>query len=153
MNDVERVSAVQEIKQLKAKYFRGVDTADGELVRSILAEDCVLDMMGCCTDPATGRDLFPAMNVVMRGRDSWISDGLSRYGIVSAHQGHNVEVEFTGETTANVIWSMTDRLWFPPGEEFSLLTGYGYYHDTCEKVDGSWKLKTSTIKRIRVEVC
>ena len=33
---------IEEIKQAKAKYFRGVDTSDGPLVRSILADDCLL---------------------------------------------------------------------------------------------------------------
>jgi SnoaL-like domain len=130
MNDLERLIAVDQIKQLKAKYFRGVDTGNGDLVKSILAEDCVLDYMGCCTDPATGRDFIPAMNVVLHGRNSWRSDGLSGLGIVSVHQGHNFEVEFISDTSAKVIWSMTDRLYFPPGGPFSCMTGVGHYHET-----------------------
>ena len=139
--------------QLKARYFRGADKCDGGLVRDILAEDCVLDYMGCCTDPATGRDFIPQMNVILRGRDSWRADGMSSLGIVSVHQGHNFEIEFTGATTAAVIWSMMDRLWFPPGGEFSLMTGYGHYHETYEKLSDVWQLKTTHITRIRVEVC
>ncbi len=47
MDNIERLLATDEITQLKARYFRGVDTCDGDLVRAILAEDCVLDYMGC----------------------------------------------------------------------------------------------------------
>jgi hypothetical protein len=151
MNELERLSATQEIKQLKARYFRGVDTCDGDLVRGILAEDCVLDYMGCCTDPTSGKDYIPAMNVVMRGRTSWRSDGMSSLGIVSVHQGHNVEVEFIDDATAKVIWSMTDRLWFPPGWEYSLMTGHGHYHETYQRIGAAWQLKTTRITRIRVE--
>jgi len=151
MNDLERLVAIDQIKQLRAKYFRGVDSCDGDLVKSILAEDCVLDYRGCCTDPATGKDFIPAMNVVLKGRDAWRSDGMSRLGIVSVHQGHHCEVEITGDTTARGIWAMTDRLYFPPGGEFSLMTGYGHYLETYEKIDDSWKLKTTRITRIRVE--
>ena len=75
---------------------------------------------------------------------------MSSLGIVSVHQGHNFELEFTSDTTAKGIWSMTDRLYFPPGGEFSLMTGYGHYHETYEKV-GHWMLKTTRITRIRVE--
>ncbi len=153
MNELERLSATQALVQLKARYFRGVDTADGELVRGMLAADCVLDYMGCCTDPRTGKDYIPAMNVVMRGRDSWRADGMSSLGIVSVHQGHNMEVEFADDSTAEVIWSMTDRLWFPPGWEYSLMTGHGHYHETYQKVGGAWKLKATHITRIRVEAC
>ena len=83
MTDVERLAAIEAIKQAKARYFRGVDTGDGDLVRDVLAEDCVLDYMGCCTDPTTGQDFLPAMNVVMQGAASWSSEGLRALGIVS----------------------------------------------------------------------
>jgi hypothetical protein len=46
MEEVERLAAIEAIKQVKARYFRGVDTGNGELVRLILAEDCVLDYRG-----------------------------------------------------------------------------------------------------------
>ena len=81
------------IRLVKARYFRGVDCDDGDLVRSILATDCELDYRGCCTDPATGKDFMPAMNVVMKGRDSWVSGAFRKAGIVSIHQGHQGEIE------------------------------------------------------------
>lgn len=151
MTDVEQLKAVEEIRTVKARYFRGVDTADSELVRGILAEDCVLDYMGCCTDPATGRDFLPAMNVVMRGSAGWSSTGLRAAGIVSVHHSHNGEVAVTGETEASAIWSMTDRLFMPAGAAYAVMTGYGYYHETYEKTGGAWKIKTLRIQRLRVE--
>jgi hypothetical protein len=65
VHELERLVAIEEIKQVKAKYFRGVDTGDGELARSILAEDRVLDYRAGCTDPATGIDYLPATNRVL----------------------------------------------------------------------------------------
>ena len=151
MDTAERLEAIEEIKQVKAKYFRGVDTADGDLVRGILAEDCVLDYMGCCTDPKTGVDYLPAMNVVMRGRSSWTDEGLSALGIVSTHHGHNCEITLSSDTTASAIWSMTDRLFMPPGAQpYSVMIGYGYYHETYEKIGGAWQIKTIRIQRLRV---
>jgi hypothetical protein len=84
-------------------------------------------------------------------RHSWRSDGTSALGIVSVHHGDNCEVEFTSVTTASGTGSMTGRLYFSPDSEFSLMTGYGHYVETYEKVDDSWKLKTTQITRIRVE--
>ena len=126
--------------------------ADGDLVRSILAKDCVLDYMGCCTDPQTGIDHMPEMNVVLNGRDSWISDAFEGPKVVTVHQGHQAEIDVTGNTTASGIWVFTDRFFMPEGAPFSRLTGYGHYYDTYELEDGSWKLKTTRITRIRVEV-
>jgi hypothetical protein len=152
MTETERLGAIEALKELKARYFRGVDSADGELVRSILAEDCVLDYRGCCTDPASGQDFMPAMNVVLTGRDAWVSDALAKAGIVTVHHGYNAEFAFSGDTRASGIWSFTDRFFMPPGAPFSHLTGYGYYHETYAKVGGEWQLKTTRITRIRVEV-
>ena len=151
MENIERLIATDEITQLKARYFRGVDTCDGDLVRELLAEDCVLDYMGCCTDPKTGQDFLPSMNVVMRGRSSWSDEGFAAAGIVSAHHGHNSEITVTGEATAEAIWSMTDQLYMPPGAPFAKLMGHGYYHETYEKVGGRWMIKTLRIARTRVE--
>ena len=86
MTETERLAAIEAIKQIKARYWRGVDLCDGELVRSVLAEDCELDYHGCCVDPQTSVDHLPAMNVTLRGRDKWVSDGMARFGIVSVHQ-------------------------------------------------------------------
>ncbi len=150
MNEIDRLSAIEEIKTVKARYFRGVDTGDAELVRGILAEDCILDYNGCCVDPATGQDFLPSMNVVLRGNTSW-STGLAKMGIISTHHGHNVEIEVSSATTASAIWSMTDRLFMPANSPYSQMIGYGYYHETYEKIGGAWKIKTIRITRIRVE--
>jgi hypothetical protein len=151
MTEIERLAAIEAIKQVKARYFRGVDTGNGDLVRSILAEDCVLDYMGCCTDPTTGKDYIPAMNNILRGRDSWPRDTRSAVGMVSVHQGHNFEVDILSDTTASGIWSMTDRLHFPSDNGEWIMTGYGHYHETYENADGTWRIKTLRITRIRVE--
>jgi len=152
MVEIERLAAIEGIKQVKACYWRGVDVCDGDMVRSVLAEDCELDYHGCCTDPQTGVDHLPAMNVTLRGRDKWMSDGMARLGIVSVHQGHQSEIEITSPDTAIGIWAFTDRMFFPAGGPFSRLTGYGFYHETYVKVGGCWLIRTTRITRIRVEV-
>ena len=151
MTETERLAAIEEIRQLKAKYWRGVDFCDGDLVRGILAEDCTLDYMNCCVDPATGVDHMPAMNVVLRGRDSWISDAFKQAGIITVHQGYHHEIEVTGQTTASGIWTFADRFFVPPGGPFTRLTGYGHYHETYSKAADGWKLQTTRITRLWVE--
>jgi hypothetical protein len=152
MTETDRLAAIEAIKQIKARYWRGVDLGDGELVRSVLAEDCELDYHGCCVDPQTKVDHLPAMNVTLRGRDKWVSDGMARLGIVSVHQGHQADIEITGQDTAKGIWAFTDRMFFPAGGDISRLTGYGFYHETYVRVGEAWQIKTTRISRIRVEV-
>jgi len=152
VTEIERLAAIEDIRNLKAKYWRGVDSNDGRLVRSILAEDCILDYRACCTDPLTGVDHMPVMNIVMTGRDSWNTDNLEGPKTITVHQGHQSEIEVTGPTSAEGIWYFTDRFFIPPGGDFTRLTGYGTYHDTYEKTVEGWKLKTTRIERYWVEV-
>ena len=100
MTETERLAAIEAIRVLKAKYWRGVDMVDGALVRSILAEDCVLDCMGCCTDPATGIDHMPQMNIIMRGRDSWQTGNLEHPRLITVHHGHQHEIAVTSPMVA-----------------------------------------------------
>lgn len=149
MTETERLAAIEAIRYLKAKYWRGVDSCDAELVRSILAEDCELDCRGCCTDPTSGVDFLPEMNVVMKGRDSWRSKALD--GFVTSHQGHQAEIEITGPDSARAIWTFTDRFFYPAGSKYSRFTGYGYYHDTYTRTSEGWKLQTMRFTRLWVE--
>jgi hypothetical protein len=149
MDDGQRALAIHAIRNVKARYFRGVDRHDDALVRSILAADCVLDYRGCCTDPASGRDFLPQMNVVLRGREAWQSGALE--GLVTVHQGHHADIVLTSDTTATGVWSMTDRFFFPPGSPMARLTGYGDYHETYVLEGGDWKIATLRIERLWVE--
>ena len=151
MTGTERLVAIEAIRELKAKYWRGVDSGDGALVRSILAEDCVLDCSGCCTDPASGVDHMPQMNIIMRGREAWQTGNLEHPRLITVHQGHQHEIEVMSETNARGVWAFTDRFFMPPRSPFSRMTGYGHYHDTYEKVGGTWLLKTMRFTRIWVE--
>jgi hypothetical protein len=94
---------------------------------------------------------MPQMNMVMRGRSSWQTGNLEEPRLATVHQGHQSEIEVTGPTTATGVWSFTDRFFMPPGSPFSRLTGYGSYHDTYEKAQGKWLLKTTRISRLWVE--
>lgn len=147
---VADLAAIEAIRQVKSRYFRGVDTSDGDLVRSILAVDCELDYLGCCTDPVSGTDFMPAMNVVLKGRDSWVSDAFKKAGIVSVHHGYNPDIALTGPGSASVVWAFSDRFYFPEGAPSARFEGHGHYHDTYERVDGVWLLKTTRITRLKV---
>lgn len=149
MNESERLAAIEAIRMVKARYWRGVDQSDGALVRSILAADCELDFRGCCTDPTSGIDFLPEMNVVMRGRDSWQAQALEGY--VTSHQGHQAEIEVAGPDSGSAIWTFTDRFFYPPGMKYRRFTGYGYYHDTYTREADGWKLQTTRITRLWVE--
>lgn len=152
MTETERLAAIEAIRDMKARYWRGVDSCDGALVRSVLAEDCVLDFMGCCTDPASGIDHMPWMNMVLKGRESWQVRNSGRPRRITVHHGHQHEIAFPAPGKASAVWAFSDRFFMPPGAPFARFTGYGHYHDTYVLVGGEWLIQTSRVSRLWAEV-
>ena len=153
MTDVEQLAAIEAIKQVKSRYFRFGDTKNLVEMRKLFAEDCVADLTGSLTDPATGIDIFPTIgSQVLRGVDAIMEAYGAGEGISTVHHGYNAEIEITGDTTATAIFSMTDRLFFSEVFPIAGLIGYGHYHETYEKIGGKWLIKTLRLTRLRVEV-
>ena len=153
MTEVERLAAIEAIKQVKSRYFRFGDTKDLVAMRELFTEDCVADLTGSLTDPTTGVDIFPTIgSQVLRGVDAIMAAYGAGEGISTVHHGYNAEIEITGDTTATAIFSMTDRLFFSEVFPIASLTGYGHYHETYEKIGGKWLIKTLRLTRLRIEV-
>lgn len=127
---------IEAIKQLKAKYFRTMDTKDWDGMRSVFSDDVVMDTSESGGDVMRGADPFMTF---LRG----VLDG-----VVTVHQGHMPEIELTSDTTATGIWALEDRLRWTDGSE---LQGYGHYHETYVKVDGRWYISSSKLTRLRTD--
>lgn len=152
MNDIEQIKAIQEIKQLKARYFRAADTKDMAVMATVLAEDCLLDFAGACRDPVTGIDLLPGVTEgAIRSRDEAIEKFGNGEGVITVHHGHTCEIELSGPDKASAVWAMTDHLYFSPQSPVEMLTGHGHYYETYERIDGVWLIKSLRLRRIRVE--
>jgi hypothetical protein len=146
MSTLEYLVAIEEIKQLKARYFRCMDTKDWEGFADVFAPDAVMDMSGEMRDAAT--------------RDEGVTRGASEIaafvrGVVgnveTVHHGHMPEIEITSSSAARGTWAMEDMLRWPAGAPLRTLHGYGHYHETYEKVDGRWRIKTVTLTRLRLD--
>lgn len=127
---------IEAIKQLKARYFRTMDTKDWVGMRQVFADDVTMDTTASGGTVVAGADVFL---VFLREA---IGD------VVTVHHGHTPEIELTSPTTAIGIWAMEDMLRWPDGRE---LHGYGHYHETYEKIDGEWRIKKSTLTRLRMD--
>ncbi len=154
MNGIDQLMAIEEIRNLKARYCRGVDQKDTELLLGVFAPDAVADYRGALTDPTTGvppvRD--PAMQPT-QGREAIVS-GIMRAiaGVVTVHHCANGEITIESEDSASAIWPMVDRLRRRSGEGFTDTTGYGFYHESYVRLDGAWKIGLVKLTRLRVDV-
>ena len=127
---------IEAIEQLKARYFRTMDTKDWSGMRRVFADDVVMDTTSSGGGVISGADEFLAF------LEPTLRD------VVTVHHGHMPEIQLTSTTTATGIWSMEDMLRWPDGTE---MHGYGHYHETYAKVDGEWRITTSTLTRLRTD--
>jgi uncharacterized protein (TIGR02246 family) len=130
------VDDIEAIKQLKARYFRTMDTKDWDGMRRVFADDVVMDT----TESGGG---------VVRGADEFMTFLRATLdGVVTVHHGHMPEITLTSPTTASGIWALEDRLRWPDG---SAMQGSGHYHETYEKTDGEWRITSSTLTRLSMD--
>ncbi|HMF03985.1 MAG TPA: nuclear transport factor 2 family protein [Acidimicrobiia bacterium] len=127
---------VEAIKQLKARYFRLIDTKDWDGLAAVFTDDVVIDVSG-------------EGGGVTRGATEFVSFLRSVIGnAITVHHGHTPEIEVTSPTTARGIWALEDQLWWPEGGPVGHLHGFGHYHETYEKTDAGWRIKSLTITRL-----
>jgi len=130
---------IEAIKQLKARYFRLIDTKDWEGLTHVFSPDVVVDTSG-------------DGGAVTQTADDFID--LLRSNIehvTTVHHGHMPEIELTSTTTARGVWAMEDELWWPDGSPLHHMHGYGHYLDTYEKAEAGWRVKSMTLTRLKRE--
>jgi len=124
------------IRQLKARYFRTMDTKDWQAMRQVFTDDAIIDTT------QSGGNIIEGADIFMKFLEESLRDA------VTVHHGHMPEIELTSATTAKGIWSMEDLVQWSDDRE---LRGYGHYHETYEQVDGEWRIKTLTLTRLRMD--
>jgi 3-phenylpropionate/cinnamic acid dioxygenase small subunit len=111
---------VEQIKQVKARYFRLMDQKRWDEWREVFTEDVTAVYHGV---PGSHRS-DDLTQLKCNGRTELVGtiSGFLSKGI-SIHHGHMPEIEVTSPTTARGIWAMVDYLRMP---QFTL-KGYGHY--------------------------
>jgi hypothetical protein len=161
MDTVDKLLAIEEIKQLKARYFRFLDTKDYKGLATVFAEDAWFDARDAKRNGSDDRTLSEK-----RGDEWFPRGGANVVAFIqkatepnqTLHHGHMPEIEILSETTARGIIAMEDsnRYARAPGSPdlhgSSSLHGFGHYRETYSKVNGRWVIQTSTLTRIRVDL-
>jgi hypothetical protein len=152
MDAAERLLAIEEIKQLKARYFRFMDTKDWDALRTIFCDEAEFDARASLSLDGEGKEGRAAESNtwVHRGGDA-IIDFIKR-AIGSAHtthHGHCHEIDILSPDEARGVIAMEDQIWDDAGRALTL-HGCGHYHETYRRVDGGWRILSSRITRLHV---
>jgi hypothetical protein len=149
-----RADDIEAIKQLKARYFRTLDTKDWDGFRDVFTADPQIGPIeNGLPDHLLALRPAEARAPVASGTDFDAYIERTRVFIdplITTHHGHQPEIEFIGDSEATGIWPMEDVLvWRTEGYR---LRGTGHYRETYRKVDGAWKIASFQLRRLYVYV-
>jgi SnoaL-like domain len=161
---VNKLFAIEAIKQLKARYFRLMDTKQWDDWGQVFAVDAVMEV--------------PEAEMVNHGRAEIVANvSAALVGSRTTHHGHMPEIELIDDAHARGIWAMFDYVEWPttpalagsPRERTTPalagsprepqnngvrvgLQGYGHYHETYVRGDdGEWRIQTIRLERLRID--
>jgi hypothetical protein len=149
VDQVEKLLAIEEIKQLKSRYLQAVDGKDWELFSACFTADAEMDFHGeiqfQVRDDAQ-RAALPSDAFKFKG-PAEAAAALAPFlaGCVTVHYAMNPQIEFSADDRATGLWRVWDTL--DHGDE--VFEGHGMYHERYLREDGVWKIDAVLLTRLR----
>ena len=133
---VQRLLDLEEIKRLKYRYCRCIDTANIKELAELFTEDGSVRYVG-------GTYLFEA-----QGRDKIIEAiGYAFHQeAIAFHHVNHPEIDFVSPTEASGQWYLKD--WFLDLRRKIITDGSSLYRDRYVKRDGRWLIQHAGYERI-----
>lgn len=133
---VRRLVAIEEVKKLKARYFRCVDSKQWEEFSTLFTDDLEVDFAESTSGP--------------RNREEFVASAARHFeGGLSIHHGHAPEIDVLDEDNATAIWPMFDLVESAPDSPYESHTGYGHYTERYRRVDGRWLISRTRLSRVK----
>ncbi len=148
MDALAKIMAVEEIKQLKARYFRTLDGRDWKGFGDVFCRDALFDCsVGFQYTPLGGAPIGPT-GPITKGRDAilaWVKDAFADR--TSCHHGHCHEITLDSDTEAHGVIAMEDFI-FAPDRTTLLLHAAGHYHERYRTEEGTWRIAETKLTRL-----
>ena len=145
--NIEEMIEIEQIRQLKYRYIRGIDTHDFDLLESCFTEDATV--------------WYSSGTFKHEGRATIIAfmKNLLVPSFISSHTVTQPEITLTGPVTAKGIWRLEDVVYVTKHQELLVQSGFplqgggkidsaAYYYDEYRKVGDEWKISRSGYIRI-----
>lgn len=149
MDAVERLSVIEDLRRLMARYVYSADHHRWQ------------DLAATFTPDGTFTPHKPDGSVWLRmeGREEIAKTVGSSGGPedVLVHHLFSDEIDVESATSAHGVWAMEDIITRPENAEvneefpFKGMHGYGHYHARFVKVDGSWYIAELKQTRLRLD--
>jgi hypothetical protein len=139
MTAIERLTFTEQIRTLKARYFRSVDSRDWVGYAAVFTLSATLEVIR--TDGETVK--YSGVDAIV----SRVKEFL--HGARSVHHGFMPEINIQTAHTASGIWMMEDLLSWS-GRRFH---GFGHYYEqyTREPEQSQWRIDYCRLVRARLD--
>lgn len=131
-----RLEAVEDIKALKARYFRLLDLHRWDELRALFTDDARFDIGESRSQPADADGIVAAVR-------SHLDQAMT------VHHGHMPEIEVLDAMHARGVWAMQDLVEPPADSGYPVLSGFGHYDEDYRKVDGQWRIARLRLTRLK----
>jgi uncharacterized protein (TIGR02246 family) len=133
---LQQLSDFEDIRTLKHRYFRCIDTAQADELAELFTEDVQVDYRG------------GNYRVQLSGRDAMLKFLANAFHSDAAamHHGHMPELRLTGQDTAEGSWYLEDI--FINTTARTRTAGTAIYRDRYKRVDGRWLIAATEYDRV-----
>jgi SnoaL-like protein len=135
----EDLVEIEQIKRLKYRYARSLDTKDWD------------SLARCFVENATAA--YSGGQLAFEGRAAIIDFLKTVLGSTEALTSHNMsqpEIDLTGPDSAKGVWALQDIVMFT--EQSFVVRGASFYEDEYVKVDGQWLFRHTGYRRVWEEM-
>ena len=145
MNALDTLFAIEDIRGVKARYCRLLDTKDWAGFAALFTEDAVMDVREDTGNPPISG--IPDIVAQVRFAVDFAA---------TSHQVHTPEIALNSDDSAQGVWAMQDRVVWQAGKSpvpgVASITGYGQYHESYRRVGGVWKIAALRLSRFHVDM-
>ena len=133
---VRRLAAIEDIRRLKARYFRCIDFRLWDEFADLFTDDLEVDFAESTSGP--------------KGKEQFLASVAKHFVTgYSVHHGHVPEIDVLDADNATGIWPMYDRVESPADSGYVSHEGWGHYTETYRRgIDGQWRISRSRLSRI-----
>ena len=137
--------AIEDIRAVKARYCRLLDSKDWPGFAALFTEDAVMDVR-----EDTGNPPITGIAAIVAQVRFAVDDA------ATSHQVHTPEITLAGTDHAHGVWAMQDRVVWQAGKSpipaVASITGFGQYHESYRREDGFWKIAALRLSRFHVDM-
>jgi hypothetical protein len=127
---------MEEIKRVKYRYLRAMDTGDMKALPALFTEDVSARFLGGSYD----------VTISSKAKLLEYLAASVTPDVVINHNCHHPEIDLTGPDSADGLWYLSD--WYYNRTQKRIVRGAAFYRDRYVKSGGTWKIRHTGYERV-----